>query len=141
MITRGQTMLVQESFAQAQPMAEAVAAVFYRRLFELDPSLRPMFRGDMEEQGRKLMQVLAFAVQGLDRLEQLVPAVEALGRRHAGYGVRDEHYDTVGAALLDTLNEFLGEGFTPELRAAWTAVYQVLASTMMNASRTVDAVA
>ena len=135
MITRRQTMLVQESFARVQPMTEAVAAHFYRRLFEIDPLLRHMFRGGIEEQGRKLMQVLAFAVQGLERLEQLVPAVEALGRRHVGYGVRDEHYLTVGTALLDTLDEFLGGDFTPEVRGAWEAVYQLLAQTMMNASR------
>ena len=135
MITRRQTMLVQESFARVQPMTEAVATQFYRRLFELDPLLRHMFRGSIEEQGRKLVQVLAFAVQGLERLEQLVPAVEALGRRHVGYGVRDEHYLTVGTALLDTLDEFLGEDFTPEVRGAWEAVYQLLALTMMNASR------
>jgi hemoglobin-like flavoprotein len=128
-------MLVQESFGRVEPMADAVANKFYSRLFQIDPSLRSMFRGNIEEQGRKLMQVLTFAVQGLQRLDQLVPAVEALGRRHVGYGVRDEHFVTVGTALLDTLHEFLGGDFTPELREAWETVYQVLASTMMNASR------
>jgi hemoglobin-like flavoprotein len=87
------------------------------------------------------MQVLAFAVQGLERLDQLVPAVEALGRRHVGYGVRDEHYLTVGTALLDTLNRFLGEDFTPELQGAWETVYQLLASTMMNTTRAAAEVA
>ncbi|MFL5539248.1 MAG: globin domain-containing protein, partial [Longimicrobiaceae bacterium] len=95
--------LVQESWTLVEPIAETAAALFYGRLFELDPSLRPMFRGDMREQEKKLMQALTVVVRGLDRLDQLVPAVEALGRRHAGYGVRDEHYATVAAALLWTL--------------------------------------
>src|SRR5881628_200425 len=97
-----QIMLVQASFVLVMPIAETAAALFYGRLFELDPSLRPMFRGDMAEQGRKLMQTIAVVVHGLDRLPTLVPAVEALERRHAGYGVRDEHYATVAAALLWT---------------------------------------
>src|SRR5438874_1225202 len=90
-----QIALVQASFAQVLPIADTAAALFYGRLFELDPSLRPMFTGDMEEQGRKLMTTLKVVVNGLTRLEQLVPAVQSLGRRHAGYGVQDQHYDTV----------------------------------------------
>jgi hemoglobin-like flavoprotein len=140
MITQAQVELVQKSFARVQPLADQVAGDFYRRLFDLDPSLRPMFRGNLEEQGRKLMQVLTVAVAGLTRLDQLVPVVEALGRRHADYGVRDEHYSTVGAALLETLQNRLAADFTPEVRTAWLTVYQVLASAMMNASRPVAAV-
>ena len=133
-MTQQQIELIQRSFAQVAPAAETVAALFYERLFILDPSLRPMFRGDLQEQGRKLMQVLAFAVNGLERLDQIVPAVEQLGRRHAGYGVRDEHYATVGAALLWTLEQGLGAEFTPEMREAWTAVYTLLAGTMQRAA-------
>jgi hemoglobin-like flavoprotein len=140
-MTPAQRILVQQSFSQVEPIGEAVAAAFYRRLFEFDPSLRSMFRGPINEQGRKLMQVLAYAVRGLERLEQLVPAVEALGRRHADYGVRDEHYVTVGAALLGTLYEFLGPQFTPDVRDAWEAVYGVLSTTMINASRAAMAAA
>ena len=87
-----QIMLVQASFVLVMPIADTAAALFYQRLFELDPSLRPMFRGDIQEQGRKLMTMLKLAVNGLTRLDQLVPAVQALGQRHARYGVRDEHY-------------------------------------------------
>jgi hemoglobin-like flavoprotein len=100
MLTLTQKTLVQESFAAVAPIADDVAALFYRRLFDLDPSLRQMFRGDMSEQRKKLMQMLTAAVKGLDRLEQLVPVVQDLGRRHSTYGVVDRHYETVGAALL-----------------------------------------
>ena len=126
--------LVQESWTLVEPIADTAAALFYGRLFELDPSLRPMFRGDMKEQGKKLMQMLTVVVRGLDRLDQLVPAVEALGRRHAGYGVRDEHYDTVAAALLWTLGQGLGDAFTPEVKAAWTEAYTLLATVMQRAA-------
>jgi hemoglobin-like flavoprotein len=89
-----------------------------------------MFRGDMKEQGRKLMQMLAFSVHGLDRLQDILPAVEEMGRRHAGYGVQDEHYDTVGSALLWTLEKGLGDAFTPEVKSAWITVYTTLAGAM-----------
>ena len=131
MVTKEQIILVKGSFAAIVPIADDAAALFYRRLFEIDPRLERMFRGDMAEQRRKLMQMLTAAVKGLDRLEQLVPVVEDLGRRHAGYGVLDEHYDTVGTALLWTLEKGLGPAFTPETKEAWAAVYGLLASTMM----------
>ena len=108
MLTVHQKTLVQDSFAIVAPIADDAAALFYRRLFELDPSLQRMFRGDMAEQRRKLMQMLTAAVKGLDRLDQLVPVVKDLGRRHATYGVEDRHYETVGAALLWTLEKGLG---------------------------------
>jgi hemoglobin-like flavoprotein len=129
-----QIMLVQTSFALVLPIADTAAALFYQRLFELDPSLRPMFRGDIQEQGRKLMSMLKIAVNGLTRLEQLVPAVQELGQRHSRYGVRDEHYDTVAAALLWTLRQGLGVAFTPEVEQAWVAAYTLLADTMKAAS-------
>jgi len=135
MLTDREKVLVQQSFALVAPIADDAAALFYRRLFELDPSLERMFRGDMTEQRRKLMQMLTAAVKGLDRLEQLVPVVEDLGRRHAGYGVADAHYDTVGAALLWTLEKGLGQAFTPEVQDAWVAVYGLLAGTMKNAAK------
>ena len=128
-----QKTLVQDSFALVVPIADTAAELFYARLFELDPSLRSMFRGDMREQGRKLMQMLTVAVRGLDRLDAILPAVQALGRRHAAYGVRDEHFETVGAALLWTLEQGLGSAFTPEVAQAWASVYGVLASVMKDA--------
>ena len=132
-MTPRQIALVQESFAAVAPIAETAAVLFYDRLFELDPSLRPLFSADMADQRRHLMDTLVVAVRGLDRLDALVPAVQALGRRHAGYGVRDEHYATVGAALLWTLEQGLGEQFTPEVRTAWATVYELLATTMKEA--------
>ncbi len=135
-MTPAQIALVQQTFDQVKPIADVAAGLFYNRLFELDPSLRPMFRGDMQEQGRKLMQMLAVAVAGLTRLDTLVPAVEALGRRHVGYGVRDEHYATVGAALLWTLGQGLGDAFTPEVEAAWATAYGLLSHVMQNADST-----
>ena len=129
-----QKELVQMSFEQVRPIADAAAALFYSRLFELDPTLRPLFKGPMEEQGRKLMEVLGLAVKGLDRPEALLPALAALGRRHAGYGVNDPHYETVGEALLWTLEQGLGQSFTPDVREAWAALYKFVADTMREAA-------
>jgi len=125
-----QKTLVQTSFAQVLPIAEAAAALFYRRLFELDPTLRPLFKGDLKEQGRKLMDMLAVAVKGLDRMEALAPALSAMGRRHADYGVKERDYETVGEALLWTLEQGLGPNFTPEVRDAWATLYKLVADTM-----------
>lgn len=127
-------LLVRSSFQKLTPIAGQAAALFYARLFELDPALRPLFRGDMREQGRKLMQMIALAVGALDRLDTILPAVRQLGARHADYGVRDEHYATVGAALLWTLEKGLGAEFTPELRDAWTQTYTTLADAMKAAA-------
>jgi hemoglobin-like flavoprotein len=135
MLTASQKTLVQDTFAIITPIADDAAALFYKKLFELDPSLERMFRGDMKEQRKKLMQMLTAAVKGLDRLDQLVPVVQDLGRRHVRYGVADEHYDTVGAALLWTLEAGLGRGFTADVREAWATVYGLLATTMKNAAR------
>jgi hemoglobin-like flavoprotein len=129
-MTPHQKMLVQTTFAKVAPIADTAAALFYAKLFELDPSLRSMFKSDMREQGRKLMQMLAVAVRGLDDLDALVPIVQGLGRRHVRYGVQDEHYETVGEALIWTLGIGLHEGFTAEVREAWAAAYGLLADTM-----------
>ena len=139
MLTLAQKTLVQDSFAIIVPIADDAAALFYRRLFELDPSLERMFRGNMAEQRKKLMQMLTAAVKGLDQLDQLVPVVKDLGRRHARYGVVDAHYDTVGSALLWTLEKGLGSAFTADVREAWTVVYGLLATTMKEAAREMQA--
>jgi len=139
MVTVRQKTLVQTSFASIAGIADDAALLFYQRLFELDPALRHLFRGDMAEQRKKLMQMLTAAVKGLDRLDQLVPVVEDLGRRHVGYGVEDRHYEIVGDALLWTLSMALGRDFTPELEAAWGAVYGLLSTTMKDAARRVTA--
>lgn len=129
-LSQQQIELVQQTFGLVAPNADVAAQLFYNRLFELDPSLRWLFKGDMQEQGRKLMQMLSVAVHALDRLDTILPAVQALAERHVGYGVQMQHYATVGAALLWTLEQGLGETFTPDVKGAWAAVYQTLTEAM-----------
>jgi len=129
MLTPTDVALVRASFAQVA-IQEAAADLFYDRLFAVAPKLRELFPADLREQKRKLMQMIATAVAGLDDLQKLAPAVRALGARHAGYGVRTGDYTVVGQAFLWTLEQGLGEEFTPEVRAAWTNVYDVIATTM-----------
>ena len=133
-MTGEQITLVQDSFRKVLPIADAAAALFYARLFDLDPTLESLFKGDITEQGRKLMQMIGVAVRSLDRLEQVMPAVQALGARHVGYGVRDKDYETVGRALIWTLRKGLGDDFTPEVEAAWGEVYTTLAGAMKAAA-------
>jgi hemoglobin-like flavoprotein len=138
-MTAEQKFLVQTTFAKIVPIADTAASLFYGRLFEIDPALRPLFKGDLVEQGRKLMQMIGVAVNGLDRLDQIVPAVQQLGVRHVAYGVKDEHYVYVAVALVWTLEQGLGADFTPEVRDAWTAAYTLLADTMKAAAATAAA--
>ncbi len=134
-MTPREIQLVRSSFTKVVPIADQAAALFYARLFELDPGLRGLFQGDMAAQGKKLMTTIGFCVGSLDRLETIVPVVRALGLRHAAYQVRDQHYETVGAALLWTLEKGLGADFTGEMRAAWAKVYWLLAETMKAGAR------
>ena len=126
--------LVQHSWSQVLPIAPQAAALFYGNLFRLDPTLQPLFKGDMTAQGQRLMQMIGAAVNQIDRLDTLLPVLQGLGRRHAGYGVQQGHYATVGQALLQTLAQGLGDGFAPEVEAAWTDVYGVIAGAMMTAA-------
>ena len=130
MLTAEDVALVRASFAQIAPIRERVADLFYERLFEIAPGLRPMFPTNLAEQKRKLMAMIATAVGGLSDLDRLVPQVKALGARHANYGVTTAHYSIVGEVLTWTLARGLGDGFTANTRAAWTKVYGVLAGTM-----------
>jgi len=125
--------LVQESWQHVQPIAEKAAELFYARLFALDPSLRPLFKAEMTSQRAKLMAAIGMVVAGLTRLEKIVPTVRALGARHAAYGVQPEHFETVGEALLWTLEAGLGERFTADVRDAWSEAYAVLSGTMKQA--------
>lgn len=133
-MTPRQVELVQGTWEKCVPIADQAAVLFYGRLFELDPNLKPLFTSDMKEQGRKLMTMITVAVRGLNDLNKLVPAVQELGKRHVGYGVKDEHYATVGTALLWTLEKGLGDAFTSEVKESWTTVYGVLATTMKDAA-------
>ncbi len=130
-LSADQRQVVRETWAQVVPIADTAAEMFYDRLFELDPSLRKLFKSaDMPEQRRKLMQTLGVAVNAIDRPDQLVPTLEDLGRRHVGYGVEDRDYDTVGEALLWTLGRGLGDAFTPAARDAWAQTYSLVAGVM-----------
>ncbi|MGH8444901.1 MAG: globin family protein [Solimonas sp.] len=134
-MTPTQAALVLASWSQVYPIRTQAAALFYGRLFQLDPQLRALFRSPIAEQGEKLMAMIDIAVRGLDRLDALLPAVAALGLRHAGYGVQAQHYATVGSALLWTLEQNLGSAYTPEVREAWAAVYSALSGAMLDAAQ------
>jgi nitric oxide dioxygenase len=133
-MTPQQIELVQSSFSKVAPISDQAAAMFYARLFEIAPEVKPLFTGPMEEQGRKLMQMLATAVNGLRNLDAILPAVQDLARRHVGYGAQAEHYPAVGAALLWTLEEAMGDAFTDELKGAWATAYDTLSGAMIAAA-------
>jgi nitric oxide dioxygenase len=130
-MTPHQIKLIQDSFAKVAPISEQAAALFYGRLFEIAPETKPLFKGDMTEQGRKLMATLAVVVNGLANIDSILPAASALAKRHVGYGIEPQHYAPVGEALLWTLERGLGSGWTPELAAAWTAAYTTLSQFMI----------
>ena len=133
-MTPSQVKLVQESFQKVAPIADQAADIFYTKLFELDPTLKVMFKTDIAEQGKKLMTMLGTAVGGLNHLDKIVPAVQELGKRHNDYGVKPDHYTTVATALLYTLETGLGSAWTPEVKEAWIAVYVLLSQTMKDAA-------
>jgi len=130
-MTPDQIDLVQASFAKVAPISEQAATIFYDRLFEQAPEVKPMFKGDMGEQRKKLMATLAVVVGGLNNLPTVLPAASALAKQHVGYGVKPSHYQAVGAALLFALSKGLGEGWTPQLATAWTAAYTTLSGYMI----------
>ncbi len=139
-LTAEHKRLVKETWRDVVPIADTAAELFYKRLFEIDPSTRRLFRADrMAEQRRKLVQTLALVVQGIDNLDALMSTIEELGRRHAGNGVTDAHYDLVAAALIWTLEQGLGRGWTPAAAAAWTELYGLLAGAMRKAARGTEA--
>ena len=134
-MTPKQKRLVQISFDRVKPIADVAATLFYSCLFDLDPGLEDFFTGDSEEQGRRVMRMIGLAVKGLDHLDQLVPTLLALGSRSAAYGVGEHDYKSVRKALLWTLDRALGPAFTPEMKAAWIDVYELLAETMKLGAR------
>jgi len=130
-----QKALVKETWLKVAPMADAAAGIFYEHLFEIDPTTQLLFKTtDLAEQRRKLVQALTMVVQGLDHLDALVPTIAHLGRRHAQFGVTNAQFDTVGAALLWTLEQRLGSGWTPEMRLAWSGAYALVADVMRAAA-------
>ena len=130
-MTPDQVSLVQDSFAKVAPISEQAAEIFYDRLFEVAPAVKSMFPADLSEQRKKLMGTLAVVVNGLGNLGSVLPAASALAKRHVGYGAKAEHYPVVGSALLWTLEKGLGEAWTPDVAAAWTAAYGTLSGYMI----------
>ena len=131
-MTPDQVKLVQQSFAKVAPISDQAAVIFYDRLFEVAPGVKAMFPADMTEQRKKLMATLGAVVNGLSNIESLLPAASALATRHVSYGAKPEHYPVVGSALLWTLEKGLGDAWTPEVAAAWTAAYGTLSSYMIS---------
>lgn len=136
MVTQQQKALVESTWENVRPISDKAAELFYGKLFELEPSVKPLFKTDLQSQGVKLMKTIGLAVNGLKNLDAIVPVVQDLGRRHVGYGVQKQHYATVGEALLWTLEQGLGEAFTPEVKEAWANVYGLLSSVMIEAAET-----
>lgn len=133
-LSEHQKSLIQNSFSKVVPIADVAAEIFYKKLFEYDPSLKPLFTGDMKKQGQMLMSTLKAAVDGLDDVPGLVKVLEALAQRHIKYGVKVDDYTPVGNALLYTLGQGLGDEFTPEVRQAWVTVYKVIADVMRSSA-------
>ncbi len=133
-----QIKLVQNSFEKVRPISETAAKLFYKRLFELKPSFKSLFKGDMKTQGIMLMKMLDYVVTGLDEPDKIVPAIKDLGKRHVGYGVKEEYYETIGEALLWTLEKGIGEDFTQDVKEAWAEAYKLLSDTMKSAAREAD---
>ncbi|MBC8168095.1 MAG: hemin receptor [Bryobacteraceae bacterium] len=129
-MTNSERQLIRESFAGIAPITGPLSLLFYGRLFELDPSMRQMFRGDIALQGRKLMDMLATVVDNLDRLDTIQPALHAMGQRHVAYGVLPAHYDTVQNAMIWALGQALEDGLTLDARAAWRSVLSSLSEGM-----------
>lgn len=132
--------LVQESWVRVICTVPQAGDMFYQRLFDSAPYLRPLFKSDTSDQGRALMQMIGVAVSKLNDLPSLIPILEGLGRRHASYGVKNAHYAKVGAALIDTLSDGLGGDFTPQVRNAWLEVYGVISNVMQSATMTREVV-
>lgn len=134
-MTPQQAQLIRDSFKLVEPIADQAATLFYSNLFDADPALRAMFRGDMRRQGQLLMTMIGSAVRLLDRPDALLPVLRSLGARHVTYGVKDAHYPVVGGSLLLTLEQGLGEAFTPQVRDAWVALYAIVHDTMLEGAR------
>ena len=126
---------VQSSWKAVAGIAPQAASLFYANLFEADPKLKPLFKGNMDDQGNKLMQMIGAAVGNLNDLESLVPILQSLAKRHVAYGVKEQHYEIVGAALLKTLGQGLGAAFTPQVKDSWSEVYGVMSTVMIAAAK------
>jgi hemoglobin-like flavoprotein len=133
-LTPKQKMLVRHTFSKITGKSQEVSQTFYNRLFEIAPELKPLFKDDVKEQGMKLMQMISVVVMSLDKLDTLMPSIEAMGQRHITYGVKKEDYAIVGDALLWALEQFLANEWTFEIQEAWGEVYQLMSDTATSAT-------
>jgi len=133
-MTPEQIELIQSSWAKVVPIQDTAADIFYDHLFENNPGVRPLFKDDMSTQKKALMGMLTVVVNGLPKLDTILPAVQELGVRHNDYGTEPAHYDAVGASLLYTLGAGLGDAFTDDVEEAWTLAYTTLAGVMIEAA-------
>lgn len=138
-MTPDQIKLLKSSYAQVETIADTAAGLFYGRLFEVAPSVKPLFKNDMKAQGRMLLSAIGLVVRGLENPEAIMPAVKAMGERHNRYGAEPEHYPVVGECLLWTLEQGLGDAFTPELKQAWAEAYELLSGLMIDAQKAAGA--
>jgi nitric oxide dioxygenase len=134
MLTEKQIDLIQDSFGMVLPISEVAAKLFYDRLFEIAPEEKTLFKNDMDVQGRKLMEMLSYLTASLGDLNEIVPAIQNLAKRHVAYGIKTDYYAPVGEALIWTLEKGLGEAFTNETKEAWVKLYTILSNTMINAT-------
>jgi len=134
MLTEKQIELIQDSFGLVIPISDTAASIFYTRLFEIAPEVKPLFHNDIELQGRKLMEMLTYLVGSLADLEEIIPAIEGLAKRHVAYGIKNEYYQFVGESLIFTLEKGLADEFTPEVKEAWVALYTLLSKTMIDST-------
>ncbi|NRF65463.1 hemin receptor [Aquincola sp. S2] len=137
-MTPQQIQLVKSTWQQVLPIQAAAADLFYGRLFELAPDTRPLFKRDIHAQGAMLMSTLDTVVRSLHDLGAVLPTARQLARRHVGYGVQPQHYDSVGTALVWTLEQGLGAALTPAARDAWRMAYEALADAMKAAAYPAD---
>jgi hemoglobin-like flavoprotein len=133
-----QKTLVRKTFAKVAPIADQAGLLLYENIFVIDPSLRRLFKIDIATQGKKIMAVIATAIAHLDRLDEVMPTVRELGRKHVAYGVGPREYEIAGVALLETLDQALGPDFTREVRDAWAACYEALTGEMKAAAAEVE---
>ncbi len=134
-MTPEQIALLKTSFAKVEPIAEQAAALFYKRLFDIAPSVKPLFKNDINKQGQMLMSTIGMVIKNIENPEKIVPVVRGLGQRHNAYGTKPEHYPIVGETLLWTLEQGLGTAFTPDHKTAWAGAYALLAGIMIEAQQ------
>ena len=138
-MTPEQIHLVKDSWAKLLPVQEDAAEIFYHRLFDIHPEVKPYFKGNMKEQGKKLITMIDTTVSSLDNLDALMKPLKQSGKAHEGYDVKPEDYDKVSDALLWTLEKELGDDFTAETSEAWAVAYTVISSVMIDGARNMPA--